>query len=104
MTALAAGMGAGKTTPVIAEAAQTSTGFFGAHPFIEEHPEAVFIMFTHVDVKTNADANKREGMNFANEVITLSAAGLRTINKLGLDAAIKKAIGGGHLNEIRIIG
>ncbi len=36
--------------------------------------------------------------------LTLSAAGLRTINKLGLDAAIKKAIGGGHLNEIRIIG
>ncbi len=36
--------------------------------------------------------------------LTLSAAGLRTINKLGLDAAIKKAISGGHLNEIRIIG
>jgi len=36
--------------------------------------------------------------------LTLSAAGLRTINKLGLDAAIKKAIGGGHLNEIRILG
>ncbi|MDP4271133.1 MAG: 50S ribosomal protein L28 [Bacteroidota bacterium] len=36
--------------------------------------------------------------------LTLSAAGLRTINKVGLDAAIKKAISGGHLNEIRILG
>lgn len=36
--------------------------------------------------------------------LTLSASGLRTINKVGLDAAIKKAIGGGHLNEIRILG
>jgi ribosomal protein L28 len=36
--------------------------------------------------------------------LTLSASGLRTINKVGLDAAIKKAISGGHLNEIRILG
>ena len=36
--------------------------------------------------------------------LTLSASGLRTINKIGLDAAIKKAIGGGHLSEIRILG
>ena len=32
--------------------------------------------------------------------LTLSAAGLRTINKMGLDAAIKQAAGNGYLTEI----
>ena len=32
--------------------------------------------------------------------LTISAAGLRTINKLGLDAAIKQAAQKGHLTEI----
>lgn len=38
--------------------------------------------------------------------LTLSAAGLRTINKLGLDAAITKAYEQGFLtdNDIKIIG
>ncbi|MFZ4455459.1 MAG: 50S ribosomal protein L28 [Bacteroidales bacterium] len=36
--------------------------------------------------------------------LRISASGLRTINKIGLDAAIKKAVEKGFLNEIRIIG
>lgn len=36
--------------------------------------------------------------------LRISAAGLRTINKNGLDAALKQAIEKGFLNEIRIIG
>jgi large subunit ribosomal protein L28 len=36
--------------------------------------------------------------------LKVSAAGLRTINKLGLDAAVKKAVQNGFLSEIRIIG
>lgn len=36
--------------------------------------------------------------------LRISAAGLRTINKNGLDAALKQAIQNGFLNEIRIIG
>ena len=38
--------------------------------------------------------------------LTLSAAGLRTINKLGLDAAINKAYEQGYLNDndIKFIG
>ncbi|MDD2797344.1 MAG: 50S ribosomal protein L28 [Bacteroidales bacterium] len=36
--------------------------------------------------------------------LKISAAGLRTINKLGLDAAVKKAIENGFLSEIRVIG
>lgn len=30
--------------------------------------------------------------------LNVSAAGLRTINKIGLDAALKKAVGKGYLN------
>lgn len=35
--------------------------------------------------------------------LTVSAAGLRIINKLGLDAALKKAAQEGHLTEIRTL-
>src|SRR5579862_1686983 len=39
------------------------SGYFGVHPFVEQHPEAVFIMRTHVDTKTNSDACKRAGLD-----------------------------------------
>ena len=35
--------------------------------------------------------------------LTLSAAGFRTINKMGLDAAIKQAAGNGYLTEIKML-
>ena len=35
--------------------------------------------------------------------LVVSANGLRTINKLGLDAAIKKAAKDGNLTEIKIV-
>lgn len=35
--------------------------------------------------------------------LTISAAGLRTINKLGLDAAIKEAASKGYLTEIKYL-
>jgi hypothetical protein len=40
------------------------TGYFGVHPFVERHPEAVFILRTHVDHKTNSAACKRTGLEF----------------------------------------
>jgi hypothetical protein len=39
------------------------SGYFGVHPFVDQHPEAVFILRTHVDVKTNSDACKRAGLD-----------------------------------------
>ena len=47
---------------------QTSSGHFGVHPFVEEHPEAVFIMRTDVDVKTNSAEKKKTGLNFTRSV------------------------------------
>lgn len=36
--------------------------------------------------------------------LNISAAGLRLVNKIGLDAAIKRAVADGYLSEIRVIG
>lgn len=44
------------------------TGFFGVHPFIEQNPDAVFIMRTSVDQKRNNDAKKNAGELFARSV------------------------------------
>jgi len=35
--------------------------------------------------------------------LTISANGLRTINKIGLDAAIQKAVGKGYLEAIKVL-
>ncbi len=35
--------------------------------------------------------------------LTISAAGLRTINKIGLDAAMKQAAGKGYLTSIKTV-
>ena len=56
-TAVALGAGSMvKPFRAIAQRRQTSSDYFGVHPFIERHPEAVFIMRTDVDVKTNSEA------------------------------------------------
>ena len=45
--------------------------YFGLHPFIEAHPEAVFIRKTGVTSKNDADAKKHEGFAFAKQIFTL---------------------------------
>jgi len=69
-TALVSG-GAAATHPirVVSSRYQDSSGCFGVHPFIENHPEAVFIMHTDVDVKTNSASNKLAGNDFGRSVI-----------------------------------
>jgi hypothetical protein len=49
-------------------AASKPSKYFGVHPFVEQHPEAVFILRTHVDYKTNSDACKRVGLDFGRSV------------------------------------
>ena len=48
--------------------ASKPSGYFGVHPFIDQHPEAVFIMRTHVDYKTNSGACLRAGLDFGRSV------------------------------------
>ncbi|MFN7996758.1 MAG: twin-arginine translocation signal domain-containing protein [Bryobacteraceae bacterium] len=52
------------------------SGYFGVHPFVEQHPEAVFILRTHVDRKTNSAACKRVGLDFGRSVfVPMDATG-----------------------------
>jgi hypothetical protein len=44
------------------------TGYFGVHPFVDRHPEAVFLLRTHVESKTNSSACKRAGLEFGRSV------------------------------------
>ena len=60
---LCGSVGLSRTASVFAVGSKPS-GFFGVHPFVEQHPEAVFILRTHVDYKTNSDACKRVGLDF----------------------------------------
>ena len=41
---------------------------FGVHPFVEQHPEAVFILQTHVDYKTISAACKRVGLDLGRSI------------------------------------
>lgn len=50
----------------------TAAAMFGVHPFILENPDAVFIMKTDVDVKTNAEAIREAGLAFSRSVFGLS--------------------------------
>ena len=48
-----------------------ATGPLGLHPFVEAHPEAVFIRRTKVAAKTDAEAIRREALALAREVFTV---------------------------------
>ncbi len=65
---------------VLASRSQSSAGFFGLHPFIENHPEAVFIMRTNVGKKMDAEANKAVGLSFGRSVFVPMDSGGIPIN------------------------
>jgi hypothetical protein len=50
----------------------SANAYFGLHPFILKNPDAVFIMRTQVDAKTNADAIKAAGLDFGRSVFSLT--------------------------------
>lgn len=51
--------------------AMAAPNFFGLHPFIEAHPESVFIKRTNVAEKTDALAKKNEGLALAKEIFVV---------------------------------
>jgi len=66
----------GLTTPVWALPSRLqASGFFAVHPFIENHPEAVFIMPTHVDHMLNDEAKKEAGHAFGRSVFIPGSEG-----------------------------
>ncbi|MHB9028101.1 MAG: DUF362 domain-containing protein, partial [Candidatus Latescibacterota bacterium] len=74
-SAAAGALGAVRPVTALAKRKQPS-GFFNVHQFIEEHPEAVFIMKTNVDVKTNSDAIKAVGLEFGKSVMVPAQKGI----------------------------
>lgn len=55
---------------IFSKGSKPAFGYFAVHPFIEQNPEAVFIMRTNVDVKTNSEAIKQAGLAFGRSVFT----------------------------------
>ena len=60
-------------------------GFFRLHPFVEAHPEAVFIKRTRVAVKTDSEAKLHEGKDLARELFVVgSEAGIPLSNRISV--------------------
>ena len=64
----AGGLGALKPIQVLGSRYQTSSDYFTVHPFIENHPEAVFIMRTDVDSIDSNDQIKSTAYEFSHSV------------------------------------
>jgi hypothetical protein len=74
--ALAAGGTAAMPLRSLAARSQTSSGFFGLHDFVEKNPQAVFIMKTKVEKKTDTEAMKNVGLTFSRSVIVPKDKGI----------------------------
>ena len=99
--ALAGTAGSIKPATVLAGRARKTTGFYRVHQFIEEHPDAVFIMKTNVAKKTDEEDIRAEGRRFANEVIVPSGQSGIPVSHL---VPIKPNITGGGGNEWATMG
>lgn len=60
---------------VVVKRALSAPRYFALHPFIESHPEAVFIKRTNVTSKTDSEAKRSEGEVLAKEIFTLRESG-----------------------------
>ena len=71
--------------------------FFSLHPFIEAHPEAVFIKRTNVPVKTDAQAKHSAGVEFAQEIFVYgTTAGIPLSHKIAIKANVTYTEGMGN--------
>jgi len=78
----------------------TKSNFLALHPFIEAHTEAVFIKITNVNQKTDCDAKKNEGLDFARNIFSLSTDnGVPFSWKIGLKPNLTHTTGHGNTSE-----
>ncbi len=70
LKSVAAGTAAFAVRPdqLFGRSTQSGSAYFGIHPTIEANPDAVFILRTAVDVKTNSEAKKQVGAFFGSSV------------------------------------
>ncbi len=64
-----AGSGLSLSVRALASRSQDKSGYFGVHPFVESHPNAVFIMRTNVDDMNNSEAKFNAGLDLARSVM-----------------------------------
>lgn len=74
--------------------------FFSLHPFIEAHPEAVFIKRTNVPTKTDAQAKQNTGSEFANEIFVYGTKrGIPLSHKIAIKPNVTYTVGKGNTPE-----
>jgi len=79
----------------------SAPSYIGLHPFIEKHPEAVFIRRTHVAAKDDADGKKREAMALARQIFALRRKpGIPLTNKFVFKPNLTSAKGTGLTHAI----
>lgn len=59
-------------SPARAFSRKYASSLFGIHPFILQNPDAVFIMQTNINLKTNSSAIKEAGLSFGRSVFGLT--------------------------------
>ena len=89
--------GAGLVAGGCASGLSKKPGYFGLHPFIEKHPEAVFIKRTNIPSKLDSKAKKQAGLSFAEDVFVLKDKGgiplsHKIVIKPNLTCGVKKGI------------
>jgi len=65
-------VGLARPDHLLAGRAFSSPEYFDLHPFIKEHPEAVFIRRTNVADKTDSEAKRQEGIALARDIFVLA--------------------------------
>ncbi len=71
---IAAGAGAVFATGRSWASSRPAASHFGLHPFIESHPEAVFVLRTNVTDRKDATAKQSIGKTLAKQLLTLQDA------------------------------
>lgn len=59
-------------SPLKAFTTKKTSSLLGIHPFILQNPNAVFVMKTNIDLKTNSSAIKKAGLQFGRSVFGLT--------------------------------
>jgi uncharacterized protein (DUF362 family) len=75
--------------------------YFGLHPFIEAHPEAVFIRKTLVSSKNDAEGKKLEALKLAKQIFTIKdTPGIPLTHKFSIKPNLTSAKGTGITHAI----
>ena len=78
-----------------------ASSYWGLHPFIEAHPEAVFIRKTGVTSKNDAEAKRLEAFKLAKQIFSLqNSPGIPLTHKFAIKPNLTSAKGTGITHAI----